>query len=353
MSMSSTSSLKVALVMPTYFDDGSVLAGGERYAHELATALSRKTPTTLFTFSKKKSVGKVGPLTVRRCGVLFYAGGIVNPVSFSHIPDLMNFDVIHCLQPRTWVTDLAFISGFLSHKKTFLTDLGGGALYTPGRFLPLHRLIHGFLPISEFNRGLNLKIQKPVTILYGGVDTHLFSPSSEIQKSRDLILHVGRIFPLKGLHLLIEALPPQARLEVVGQCHDSAYRDKLKSLCIGKRVKFLGALSDAQLVQKYREAFITVLPSLVDTGFTSSMESMACGTPVLGTRLGSLPEVVKEDVSGFLVEPNSVGALRKKIEELLAEPMRVEKLAPGCREEVLSRFTWEYVANRCLEAYQA
>ena len=171
-------------------------------------------------------------------------------------------------------------------------------------------------------------------------------------RSGDLFCYVGRIFEGKGLHLLIEALPAGARLDVIGGFADDGYRARVEKLAAGKAVRFLGKLSDAEVVAKYRESLASVLPSLVDTGFTSSMESMACGTPVIGTALGSLPEVVAAGRTGFLVPPNDVNALRSALERALAKSDELAAMADACRTEALARFTWKSVAERCLAAYR-
>ena len=337
--------------MPTYFDTGSVLAGGERYAYELSKALSKKTQTTLFTFARKEKTVRDGTLTIQYCRTLFYAGGIVNPVSVSHLCKLKDFDAVHCLQYKTLATETAILAGAMNKKKVFVTDLAGGSIYSIARVLDLERWVTKFLWISKFNQSLHPKISKDSALIHGGVDADRFTPGAG--KSGKTLLYVGRIFSLKGIHVLIEALPEGCRLEIAGQCHEAGYLEKLKTLSRGKPVEFYDSLDDQALIEKYRAALVTVLPSLVDGGFTSAMESLACGTPVIGTRLGSLPEVVRDGETGFLVPANDAAALRKKIEEVLENPGLLNRMSPECREDVLRRWTWEKVADRCLAAYRS
>lgn len=344
---------RVGLVMPTYFEAGSVLAGGERYAYELAKALAALTPTTLFTFAPTANVVAIGDLTIRYERIVSARAGTLNPIAWSHLRHLADCDVIHCLQPRTYVTDLAMLYGRLRGKRTFLTDLSGAQAKSLAKFIPMRNMMTGFLPISEYNREFNADITRPVTVIGGGVDTDAFSPGPDPARRRDLFCYVGRIFEGKGLHLLIEALPDEARLDVIGGFGDDEYRARVERLAAGKPVRFLGRLSDAAVAAKYRESIASVLPSLVDTGFSSSMESMACGTPVIGTRLGSLPEVVSEGRTGFLVPPNDVPALRAALSRALADAAALDAMASACRSEALARFTWKSVAERCLVAYRA
>lgn len=343
----------VGLVMPTYFEAGSVLAGGERYAYELAKALAVLTPTTLFTFAPVARTASIGDLTIDYGRIVSDRAGTLNPIAWSHLGHLAKCDVIHCLQPRTYVTDLAMLYGKLKGKRTFLTDLSGAQAKSLAKFIPMRNMMTGFLPISEYNRQLNADITRPATVIGGGVDTEAFAPGPAPARQRDLFCYVGRIFEGKGLHLLIEALPEGARLDVIGGfgADDAGYRARVERLAAGKPVRFLGRLSDQDVAAKYRESIASVLPSLVDTGFSSSMESMACGTPVIGTRLGSLPEVVTEGRTGFLVPPNDVPALRAALARALASAGSMGAIAATCREEALEKFTWNRVAKRCLGAY--
>jgi glycosyltransferase involved in cell wall biosynthesis len=344
---------RVGLVMPTYFEAGSVLAGGERYAYELARALASLTPATLFTFAPAARKVSIGDLTIDYGRIVSARAGTLNPIAWSHLRHLAKCDVIHCLQPRTYVTDLAMLYGKLKGKRTFLTDLSGAQAKSLAKFVPMRNMMTGFLPISEYNRQLNADITRPATVIGGGVDTDAFTPGPEPARQRDLFCYVGRIFEGKGLHLLIEALPEGARLDVIGGFGDDEYCARVERLAAGKPVRFLGRLSDEAVAAKYRESIASVLPSLVDTGFSSSMESMACGTPVIGTRLGSLPEVVTEGRTGFLVPPNDVPALRTALSRALAGAPALDALASTCRDEALAKFTWKRVAERCLDAYRA
>ncbi len=343
--------MKLALVIPTHFDPASVIAGGERYAYGLAKALSTKVETHLFTFSNERKIIRDGLLTLHYCKSLFKVGGVTNPFSVEHLIPLKHFDVVHCLQFKTLVTELAILCAALHRKKSFVTDLAGGTYYCFSHKLPTEKLVREFLLISEFNHQLNVRIRRPYRLIYGGVDAEFFSPKPPVH--REGFLYVGRIFRLKGIHQLIEALPAGAHLDIVGQCPEAEYLEELKQMSRDRNVHFCGALSDQETLLKYQIAQALVLPSLVDGGFTSAMEAMACGTPVIGTNLGSLPEVVTDNVTGYLVPANDPQALRDKLQIVMKNPHWIEAMGKNAREDVLKRFTWDKVANRCLEAYRS
>lgn len=340
----------VGLVMPTSFDTDSVIAGGERYAFELARALAAMVKTTLFTFGRRARTEHVGPLAIRYCRAWVYAGGIANPVAVGHLRGLRACDVIHCLQPGTIVTDLAMLWGWLIRTPTFQTDLAGGAAIRPSRYIPMSNLMTRFLPISEFNREINHQITRPSTVISSGVDIDAFRPDPAVSRVPGTIAYVGRLFDGKGLHLLIDALPEGARLEVVGN-GEPAYVARVKALAAGKPVVFHGGLPDADVVRLYQRASVIALPSLVDSGVTSSLEAMACGTPVVGARLGTLPEIVDES-TGWLVPPGDVPALRAALSVALADPATLRRKGEASRARVTRDFTWHAVAARCLQAYR-
>ena len=341
--------MKVSYVIPTHFDNSSVIAGAERYAYELASAMSKKVETSLVTFADKNAVCQNGELLVRYYKRLFHVGGVANPFSLGFLKDLKGTDVIHCLQFRTIVTEMAILFGGLIKKKVFVTDLGGGVRYNLSSVLPVWKAIQGFLPISEYNRSGSAGIPVQAHIIYGGVDANRFCPGDQAKEKN--VLHVGRIFPLKGIHDLIASLPHGVSLEVIGQSHDDEYISRLKAMGAAKKVSFRDDLSDAQMIEKYKQAIATVIPTLVDGGFTTAMESMACGTPVIATRVGSLPEIVDDGLTGFIVPPNNPAAIREKIEYINARPDIARAMGKRGRETVLNKFTWDAVAERCLKAY--
>ena len=344
---------RVLHICPTYFSPNSVIAGAERYSYNLAKAMSRMTTTSLVTFGPKSFIHNDDALTIRCFKRWFYVdGNKANPFSLAYLKDLLAADVIHCHQFLTVTTDLAILTGLIFRKKVFVTDLGGGTGYSLSCHLPLWKGIRSLLLISEFNRSYFRKLPVSAKVIYGGVDAARFSPGAE-DKKLSRIIHVGRILSFKGIHDIVDALPENIGLDIVGQAYDEDYHRKLQERAQGKDVAFHTGLSDDQVIAMYRRSIATVLPATLDSGFTTVLESYACGTPVIASAVGSLPEIVKNDVTGFLVPPNSPDAIREKLEFLLANPDVAMEMGKRGREEVLKRYTWDAVASRCLEAYGA
>jgi glycosyltransferase involved in cell wall biosynthesis len=202
--------------------------------------------------------------------------------------------------------------------------------------------------------------------VYGGADPARFKPDPDA--ARRGVLFVGRLTPHKGVDRLIEALPQDAELRIVGSAgHDRRrperdYPQLLRRLAAQRRVEFLGAVPEGDLSSLYRGAQVLALPSVDVTLYgrevavsellgLAGLEAMASGTPVVASRLGGLPEVVEHGVTGFLVEPGDIGELRARIAQILGDRRLAERLGRNARERVLETFTWEACAERCLAAY--
>jgi glycosyltransferase involved in cell wall biosynthesis len=265
---------------------------------------------------------------------------------------------------RSPASGLAALTARVRGRRAVVTDHGlQGSDW--GGLLP--RLYDRFLTVSRYSAA---EIRSPAAktrVIYGGVDPERYAPDPA--GPRGGVLFVGRLTPHKGVDMLIRALPEEAELTVVGSAgHDSAlpergYPDLLRSLAAGRRVRFLGAVDDARLADLYRRAVALVLPSVERTYYGRTiavsellglvaLEAMASGTPVIASRLGGLPEVVEDGVTGFLVPPGDETALHERLRILLGDPARAARLGARARERVLERWTWEQCAERCLAAYQ-
>jgi glycosyltransferase involved in cell wall biosynthesis len=79
---------------------------------------------------------------------------------------------------------------------------------------------------------------------------------------------------------------------------------------------------------------------------------MACGAPIVASRLGGLREVVRHGETGFLVEPGDVEGLRSCLEELVGDPALASRLGDNAHQLAVEQFTWDACARRCLDAYE-
>ena len=176
-----------------------------------------------------------------------------------------------------------------------------------------------------------------IAVIPCGVDTELFQPMDPA-KAKDLLelppdpllLHVGRLQPIKGLETLLEAMtavPEPAYLLIVGgeqdepeNGHGAAMRQQVAALGLEKRVRFLRAQPQRRLRLFYAAAAATVMPSYYESFGMVALEAMACGSPVVASRVGGLTTTVQDGVTGRLVPEADPAALAAAITGLLEGP---------------------------------
>jgi glycosyltransferase involved in cell wall biosynthesis len=118
-------------------------------------------------------------------------------------------------------------------------------------------------------------------------------------------------------------------------------------------VRFVGGLSDAELVDWYRRATVVVMPSVRLEGFGLTIaEALACETPVIGTPVGAVPELLGGLDPSLLAEDNSAPALARAVNRLLDQPDRLREAGVRGRALVAADMGWDAVAKRYLEAYR-
>ena len=166
--------------------------------------------------------------------------------------------------------------------------------------------------------------------------------------------------PLKGLVPLLEALAKvrterPVELVVIGKKRKgSKIPATMSRLGLEGAVHFRAGIDDDRLVRLYNEVAAAVVPSLYEGFSLPAIEAMACGTPLVATTGGALPEVVGRDGdTGLLVPPGDPAALADALLRLLGdEPLRARLGAAG-RRRVLERFTWRATAVGTAEQYEA
>lgn len=212
-----------------------------------------------------------------------------------------------------------------------------------------------------------------VAIVPCGVDTDLFRPIRQVDArealGRDqcerLVLFVGRIEQIKGIDVLLDALGllfkrrPDLRGElcllVVGGAidpgADAPETEKIEELRrlvhehrMEDSVDFVGSVDQDRLALWYSAADLCAVPSLTESFGLVALEAMACGVPVVATRVGGLQTVVEDGGSGLLVAPGDHAALAEAIEQVLMDHRLRIHLAHGARDRA-EQFTWHRVGD--------
>ena len=203
-----------------------------------------------------------------------------------------------------------------------------------------------------------------------GVDRGSFHPGSKAAARARLglgngprILYVGRIQPLKGVDVAVEALPwvarevPGVRMDIVGgpsglngAAEVESLKRRIAELSLSDRVCFRGPVPHDRLADWYRAADVLVVPSRSESFGLVAAEAQACGLPVVASRVGGLAELVEDGCSGFLVEGWDPADYAEAILTVLCDPAVAAILSRGSVERA-GRFSWPATVNRFLELY--
>ena len=363
--------MRLTLISPTSFAEHSVIGGAERYTWELARALARASDVqsvTFLTWGPRSSV-------VKREGVLvqtlrWWPGprhplmpDVLRPALFKAI---RSADVVHAFQVDVLSSNVAVWAAARIGVPVFVTDLGGGYGRVPSTRWPIMRRASGYLLISDYSRRLweaapSFRRPDRLDVIWAGVDTDHFSPGGDPDPT--MVVFVGRLVAHKGVEHVINGLPEGHRLHIIGRPYDQAYLAFLREAARGKAVTFEHDLDDAALLERMRRAGAAVLPS-VATDYRgcvtvqaelfglAAAEAMACGTPAIVSDTASLPEVVADGVTGYVVPAADPQAIGDRLRGLAQNPALRRRLGVQARARVLERFTWDATAARCLEAYR-
>jgi glycosyltransferase involved in cell wall biosynthesis len=187
------------------------------------------------------------------------------------------------------------------------------------------------------------------------VRTDLFAPSAG-PRAANRFLFVGRLNAQKGIAHLIRALAIAKRgpeLDVVGDGPDAdALRTLAGSLGVGSRIRWHGALPHDLLPALYQQATALVLPSIDEGLGLVAVEAHLCGTPVIASESGGIPDVVQHERTGLLVPPSDPAALAMALDEILARDDHGAALGDAGRIHALGTFSPQAVGRRYAELYR-
>ncbi|MCL3881774.1 glycosyltransferase [Marivita sp. GX14005] len=179
-------------------------------------------------------------------------------------------------------------------------------------------------------------------IVHCGVDPERYEPRP---RNGMTILFVGRLAPVKGLPILLEAVArladsyPDLQLDIIGDGPDRvALEAEVARRGLDERIAFLGYRSQSEVAEALAAADIFALPSFAEGVPVVLMEAMAAGLPVLATRIAGIPELVEDGVSGRLVAPGDENAFVDALKDLLGNAERRAAYGTAGRAKVLAEF---------------
>jgi glycosyltransferase involved in cell wall biosynthesis len=189
-------------------------------------------------------------------------------------------------------------------------------------------------------------------VLPNGVDCEEFTPpKGRAPSARPVLLFVGWLIPEKGVFDLLDAArilagadASDARFSVrlIGPFHgyEPALRAHIAKANLQGLVEVVGVVrSRAEIIAAYQSADIFVLPSWAEGLPVALLEAMACGLPVVASRVGGIPDLVQENTCGFLVPPRDPIALATALEQLITQPKMRYDFGHASRSRVENAFS--------------
>ena len=381
---------------------GKETGGMNVYVREVSRELGRMgVSVDVFTRSQDPSIQRVVRLG-ERARVIHLAAGAEAPMArervYVHMDDFVegveawriaeaiDYDLIHA---HYWLSGVAALT--LKRRWSVpvlqmfhtLARLKNRVARSAAELEPLVRVEEETRIVSDADRIVAANVVERAELLrdYGahasriatipcGVDTDLFTPGDRAEARRRLglddrpvLLWVGRIAPIKGLDTLLDTVARlreagrDMRLLVVGgeadeptNGHETSLRRRIAALGLGESVRFVGPQPQSVLPLYYAAADVTVLPSYYESFGMVALEAMACGSPVIASRVGGLVTTVRDGVTGFLVPDGDVEALAERIETLVGDPeLRWRLGREGVRWAAQHR--WPCVAEAVCKEY--
>ena len=272
-----------------------------------------------------------------------------------------DFDIIHIHKPF----DFPLAAWIGRRTGTRIVYSSHGRDFFPGdrRFTAS---IQTFTACSAYNAAeVRARYGRDAEVIYNGIDTEQFSPRAPDTEWRQtitseptpLILWVGRLERWKGTIDALRALALlgcPAHLAIVGEGPEmSRLHGAARSLGIADRIHLLGACDHARLPGIYASADIVIGTSFANETFGMALaEASACARPVIATRFGGFPEVVRDGESGLLVPPRDPHALAAALRTLLRDPARGRAMGEAGRAHVVAHFAWPVVTDHVLRLYR-
>jgi glycosyltransferase involved in cell wall biosynthesis len=327
----------------------------------------------------KEDSGKDGKATIFKQGAINPFFGIPNPlqnlfkINVLPKPGFMlkfrNYDVIHFIGEA----DLSFpiFSNFIKRPR-LLQCVGifrkGGIYkyYTSDRplfgkiFKRIFTHIADKYVISSLEeKKLLIEMGVPpnkIVILPIGVDIELYRPDLT-KKSETMLLFVGRIDRVKGLHILLQALPylkTPVKLTIIGPPFDPEYMREIEEMSQAiNRVGFhtvtmIGGLNSKELAPWYQKATLLVCPYIYETISNVIRESLACGTPVVSTGC----HIMDDCFDGISIAQQDPKDIANVISNLLDEPQLCETLGKQGRSVIEKYFSWGSIAQDLVKLYE-
>ncbi len=253
----------------------------------------------------------------------------------------------------------------LAQARRFVNKIRRGTFYS---FLVMQHIVakrmDRVISVSSISaedaiRVFKLKRER-VRVVPNGIDTDVFRRGDHVEKEPNRVVMVGNtedrkkgvVYLLKAIQMLKD--DTDVKLTIVDRPGEhTKYAPRLvHELGLDERVTFTGRLTVDELVRQYGMAEVAVTASVYEGFGLPCAEAMSCGTPVIATRAGALPEIVGSDGAGILVPAADPAALAAAIRQVLWDGRLKREMGEKARRRIEQSFSWEVAARKTLEVYQ-
>ena len=275
-------------------------------------------------------------------------------------PDIIH---IHGMLPLEWYNIPRIPLVYTNHTSGYLKRIKKGGFRRMAMLKRYLRKPQLFLAPSRELLHVPFDIPASKIFIPNGVDgsKFLFSKEKRVQIRNQLdigrddivALITRRLVDKNGVIYLARATEfldnSKIRFIIIGDGPERArVEEEFKKHCSG-RVLFLGSKTHAEIVDYYSGADFSVLPSLMEATSISGLEAMAAGLPLVGTRVGGIPELIRDGENGYLCSPADPNDLAEKINRLLNEDF--QDYGKNSRKTVEKHFDWSIIAKKTCKAY--
>jgi len=192
---------------------------------------------------------------------------------------------------------------------------------------------------------------KKITVIPNWVDIELFKPMEEIAKEANRIIFVGRLEKQKNVLSLVRAVKtiPNAKLYIFGS--GSLENEVRKEIEGFSNIRLMGVIPHEKLPYELNKSEIFILPSLYEGHPKALLEAMACGLPVIGSKVEGIREIIEDGINGLLCDPTPED-IRKKIISLLSDKSLRKRLGKTARSFIMENYSFEKAYAKELEIHR-
>ncbi len=348
--------------------------GTEKVVLELSEELSKKHEVTILQTnlyeenSKFEKMSKIGKVKIITCKNDYFLGGFGYSKEFKEV--LKNiwkkYDIIHVHGHGRFTTDFAV--RFIKKRKPMVYTAHGFFHSSKSRkikefynflFKRILNKISYFTALTELEKKQYLKLgarEDKIKIIPNWIHLNKFKVKKNKKHSKDkkILLYVGGIRESKGLQYVCKAIKDlDVRFLIVGR--DVGYKEDLqkqiKELGILEKVKFLGTLSDKNLLKVFSLADAFILFSEWEGFGITILEAMATQTPIIGSDMGAIPYLIKDGKTGLITKFKDVGKLTVNIQKILSNE-ELRRLIIQNSSQFVKNFNYKEIIKNYEELYK-